>query len=167
MVETNKREAQDCYKGGKGYQPLTGYWVEQDIVLPSEFRNGNVWAGTEKLRVLKESLAPLPAGVSKVRVRSDSAGYQHDLMAFCADPNKERFGVIEFAIGVKVSEAFKTAVREVEESEWHRLYRKLIKLPGRVLDHARTLIVRLVGGHPSNETLFEARRTLVDLCESG
>jgi hypothetical protein len=43
----------------------------------------------------------------------------------------------------------------------------LIKLPGRVLDHARTLIVRLVGGHPSNGTLFEMRRKILSLCESG
>jgi hypothetical protein len=34
----------------------------------------------------------------------------------------------------------------------------LIKVPGRVLEHARSLIVRRVGGHPSNEILFEMRR---------
>ncbi len=48
-------------------------------------------------------------------------------MRFCADANKERFGVIEFGIGAKVSESFKRAVGEVEESEWRRLYRKTDK----------------------------------------
>jgi hypothetical protein len=43
----------------------------------------------------------------------------------------------------------------------------LITLPGRVLDHARTLRVRLIGGHPSNETLSEARRKVLSLSESG
>jgi len=43
----------------------------------------------------------------------------------------------------------------------------LINLPGRVLDHARSLIVRLTGGHPSNGILFEMRRRILKLCESG
>jgi hypothetical protein len=127
LVATNKREALYCYKGHKAYQPLQVYWWEQDLVVHSEFRDGNVWAGTDNLRVFQEALAFLPAGVSKVYLRSDTAGYQHDLMRFCANPNKERFGVIEFAIGAKVSESFKRAVSEVEESEWCRLYRKTKK----------------------------------------
>ena len=321
LVETNKREALYCYKGHKAYQPLNVYWAEQDLILHSEFRDGNVWAGTENLRVCREALDFLPSGVLKVYLRSDTAAYQHDVMRWCADPNKERFGVIEFAIGAKVSESFKQAVGEVEGSEWRPLYRKtdkglmdtgqeyaevcfvpeelarkkdgpvfrylairealeqpafpemdqqaclpfptmsfgsvkykvfgivtnrdipgdeliwwyrercgkseeahsvmkedlaggrlpsgyfgvnaawwhimvlalnlnsamkrlvlgetwagkrlkairfrLIKLPGRVLDHARSLIVRLTGGHPSNDTLFEMRRRILSFCESG
>ncbi len=127
VVETNKREALYCYKGHKAYQPLQVYWAEQDLIVHSEFRDGNVWAGTENLRVFQEALAFLPAGVSKVYLRSDTAAYQHDLMRFCDDPKKLRFGVIEFAIGAKVSESFKRAVGEVEESEWRRLYRKTEK----------------------------------------
>lgn len=127
VVETNKREALYCYKGHKAYQPLNVYWAEQGLIVHSEFRDGNVWAGTDNLRVFQEALAFLPMGVSKVYLRSDTAGYQHDLMRFCADANKERFGVIEFAIGAKVSESFKQAVGEVEECEWKRLYRKTKK----------------------------------------
>lgn len=43
----------------------------------------------------------------------------------------------------------------------------LIKVPGRVLNHARNLIVRLVGGHASNEIFFEERRRMMHLCDSG
>ncbi len=127
VVATNKREALYCYKGGRAYQPLNVYWAEQDLILHSEFRDGNVWAGTDNLRVFTEALALLPAGVRKVSLRSDTAGYQHDLMKFCANPDKLRFGVIEFAIGAKVSESFKRSVLEVEETEWRRLYRKTEK----------------------------------------
>jgi len=127
LVETNKREALYCYKGYKAYQPLQVYWAEQGLILHSEFRDGNVWAGTDNARVLQEGMAQLPAGVVKVYVRSDTAAYQHEVMKFCADPNKERFGVVEFAIGAKVTESFKRAVGEVEESEWRRLYRKTEK----------------------------------------
>ncbi|MDQ7783714.1 MAG: IS1380 family transposase [Desulfomonilaceae bacterium] len=124
VVETNKREALYCYKGHKAYQPLQVYWAEQDLILHSEFRDGNVWAGTDNVRVLSEGLGMLPGGVSKVYLRTDTAGYQHDLMEFCADPHKPRFGVIDFCIGAKVTESFKQAVSEVEEPEWSRLWRK-------------------------------------------
>jgi len=127
LVETNKREALYCYKGYKAYQPLQVYWAEQGLILHSEFRDGNVWAGMENLRVFQEALAFLPAGVSKIYLRSDTAGYQHDLMRFCSETNKGRLGVIEFAIGAKVSGSFKRAVLEVEESDWRRLYRKTDK----------------------------------------
>ena len=43
----------------------------------------------------------------------------------------------------------------------------LIRLPGRVLTHSRSLIVRLAGEHPSNDTLFEMRRKILSLCDSG
>ena len=43
----------------------------------------------------------------------------------------------------------------------------LINVPGRVLRHARRLVVRLVGGHASNRILLQARRRMVILWESG
>ncbi len=39
--------------------------------------------------------------------------------------------------------------------------------PGRVLDHSRSVIVRLVGEHPSNEILLDVRRRMLALCRSG
>jgi hypothetical protein len=127
LIATNKKEALYCYKGNKAYQPLQVYWAEQDLVLHSEFRDGNVWAGTDNLRVLQEALGVLPEGVSKACLRTDSAGYQHDVMSYCAQGKNERFGIIDFAISVKVTASFKQAVREVDESEWRKLYRKTKK----------------------------------------
>ena len=43
----------------------------------------------------------------------------------------------------------------------------LINLPGLVHERGRQLLVRLVGGHPSNDILFEARRRMLCLCGSG
>jgi len=43
----------------------------------------------------------------------------------------------------------------------------LISLPGRVLERGRQLFVRLVGGHQSNEILFDARRRMACLYDSG
>ena len=139
LIGTHKRQARYCYKKCKAYQPLTSYWHEVDLVVHSEFRDGNglprtgygVPAGYEQLRVLKESLECLPSGVSKslprtrygVMMRSDSAGYQKELLKYCADGRDERFGVIEFCVGVDVMPEFRAAVSEVEEEGWHDLYR--------------------------------------------
>ena len=57
LIETHKRDALPCYKGFKAYQPLNCWWAEQGVMLYSEFRDGNVPAGHEQLRVLQEACA--------------------------------------------------------------------------------------------------------------
>jgi hypothetical protein len=125
LVETYKQIALFCYQGYKAYQPLTIRWAEQDLVVVSEFRDGNVPASYGNLRQLQQALAALPAGVLKVYFRSDTAAYQRDLLSYCAEGKNERFGVIEFAIGVDVTPEFKHSVAEVEEGEWHQLEREV------------------------------------------
>ncbi len=110
LVETNKKETSYCYKKVKTYQPLNVYWAEQEIIVHSEFRDGNVPAGYEQLRILKEALEYLTVSVEMVRLRSDTAGYQHNLMAYCEMGKNKRFGKIEFAIGANVTTDFKKAV---------------------------------------------------------
>jgi hypothetical protein len=123
LVETNKREALWSYKGFRAYQPLSVYWVEQDLVVHSEFRDGNVPAAYEKRRVFEEALDRLPEGVEKVYLRADTAGYQKDLLRYCAEGKNGRFGVIEFSIGVDVTEEFKKAVSEIDDEDWQPLRR--------------------------------------------
>jgi hypothetical protein len=65
----------------------------------------------------------LPAGVEKAAMRSDSAGYQQELLEYCAEGKHERFGVIEFAVSADVTEAFRVAVREVKDEGWKPLHR--------------------------------------------
>lgn len=125
LVESEKREALYSYKGYKAYQPLSTYWAEQELIVHWEFRDGNVPAGYQQLRVLKESLGCVPAGVDKVMMRSDTAGYQQELLRYCAEDKDERFGVIEFAVGVDVTPEFKKAVSDVPEEEWQPLEREV------------------------------------------
>lgn len=120
LVETNKKEALYCYKHYKAYQPLNIYWAEQELMLYSEFRDGNVPASYENLRVLKEALNFLPNEIEKVYLRSDTAGYQKEILQYCAAGENNRFGVIEFAIGTDVTKAFKEAAGE-KETEWRPL----------------------------------------------
>lgn len=120
--ETYKEDALYSYKGGKAYQGFNVYWNEHDMVLHTEFRDGNVEPGYEQFRILKESLSQLPVGVEKVYVRSDSAGYQHDLMRYCYNGENERFGRIGFAIGCDITAAFREAILMDKDIEWHPIY---------------------------------------------
>ncbi len=124
LVETRKQEALHGYKEYRAYQPLTTYWSDAELIVHSEFRDGNVPAGHQQLRVLTEALGDLPAGVDKAMVRSDTAGYQQELLRYCAEGVDERCGVIEFAVGVDVTLEFRRAVAQVAEQEWRPLYRK-------------------------------------------
>jgi Transposase DDE domain group 1 len=123
LIATHKRDALHCYKGFKAYQPLNCWWAEGGVMLYSEFRDGNVPAGHEQLRVLKDALRYLPAGVKTVALRSDSAGYQQDLLLYCGEGQDPRFGVIEFAVAADVTEAFRAAVLATADSEWKPLIR--------------------------------------------
>ena len=124
LVETQKKEALWSYEGYKAYQPFNVWWAEQGVVLHTEFRDGNVPAGYEQLRVFQEALDMLPEGVTKVYLRSDTAGYEHNLLRYCEKGEHPRFGRIEFAIGVDVTREFKKAVAEVEESEWKPFWKE-------------------------------------------
>ena len=123
LIETHKRAALYCYKHFKAYQPLNSWWAEQGLIVHSEFRDGNVPAGHEQLRVLEVAARLLPAGVTKLYVRSDTAGYQQDLLKYCAEGKNERFGVIGFAIGADVTAEFRQAVSELPDSAWRPLDR--------------------------------------------
>lgn len=125
ITETLKDNALYSYKGEKAYQPVNTYWYERGVILHSEFRDGNVPAGYEQLRVLKEALSYLPSGIKKARLRSDTAGYQHDLLQYCDKDDNKRFGRIEFTIGCDVTQEFRKAVAEVPEKDWTPFYREV------------------------------------------
>jgi hypothetical protein len=125
LVATHKASAQFSYKGFKAYQPLNVWWAEQGLILHTEFRDGNVPAGFEILRVVQEALDLLPEGVKKVRVRSDTAAYQHEFLQWMADEAQHpKWGVIDFAVGCDVTPSFKKAVAEVGESDWKWIYQE-------------------------------------------
>ena len=62
LMETSESEALYCYKGFKSYQPMHTWWSEEELVVHSEFRDGNVPAGYDQLRVFKKAIwSPLNA----------------------------------------------------------------------------------------------------------
>jgi hypothetical protein len=154
VIETQKTSALYSYQGPTAYQPLQVFWAEQEILLHSEFRDGNVPAGHEILRVLKESLKFLPAEVGKVSFRSDTAAYQWDVLKFCARGTKTGVGVIEFVVGVDVTKEFKKAVDQDLGSAWTPLLKdgkptgqewaEVVYVPAKLAEMGKDVVVRFV-----------------------
>ncbi len=123
LAQTYKKTALFSYKGYRAYQPFNVRWSEKNMLLYTEFRDGNVPAGHEQLRVLKESLNHLPESVEEVYVRSDSAGYQHELMKYCDMGNHPRFGRIRFAISSDITQEFKKSILLDKDIQWHPIFK--------------------------------------------
>lgn len=124
VLETEKSDALCCYKGYRAYQPFNTWWAEQGLVVHTEFRDGNVPAGFEQKRVLEEAIECLPKGVKKVRMRSDTAGYQHELLRYCDREDNKWCARIEFTVGCDVSPEFKKAVLEIADEDWTALMKR-------------------------------------------
>jgi hypothetical protein len=118
FIETTRPETCFNYKGERSYEAFNTYCPEYDLMVGTRYSDGNVTPGFEQLGELKRILSLLPEGIKKVKLRSDSAGYQTELMKYCARGDSERFGVIDFAISCPVYGEFKTAAKEIKESEW-------------------------------------------------
>lgn len=122
LAETNIQSALFSYKKTRAYQPLNVFWAEQQVVLHSEFRDGNVPAGFQLRRVVEESLPYLPAGVQTLYLRSDSAAYDTDVLFWCERPKAHpQYGRILFTISADVTQEFRKAVATV--TEWIPEYR--------------------------------------------
>jgi hypothetical protein len=115
LIETHKRDALYSYKGFAAYQPLNVWWAEQRVMLYTEFRDGNVPADYPLKPVMERTLSCLPKTDKPVFFRSDTAGYQIDLLKFCDDSK------IQFAVGCPISKEFRKAVRELPNYAWRKL----------------------------------------------
>jgi hypothetical protein len=108
----------------KANEAFNTFCPEYDLMVGTRYSDGNVPAGYRQLDELQRILSYVPEGVEKVSLRSDSAGYQIELMKYCASGTNERFGVIDFGISCDVCDEFKKAVIRVPEKEWRPLRKK-------------------------------------------
>lgn len=115
IIESHKREAQPTYKGFTGYQPLCGVWAELGMVLADEFRDGNVRAAQGLRRFYQRLRRRLPEQVERVRLRSDSAAYEHELIGQLVEDG------VEFAISADMTEQLRAACQALAEEEWQPL----------------------------------------------
>ena len=116
LVETSKANALCCYDGRKAFQPIEVEWAETGLVLAEEFRQGNVLAGMDMNRVVDEAFAILPAGGWKVKVRSDSAAYQQEVL----DHWHSR--TWQFAVSADMSVPLRRAIEALPQDAWQKWY---------------------------------------------
>jgi hypothetical protein len=125
VIESHKEQSRMTYLGERGYQPVINYWVEQDLILSDEFRDGNVPAGMDCLSSFLRATRALPQSVQTIYFRSDSAAYQHQLLDAMRD-GIELSGKqipVYFGISADVSEALRGKITALSESVWKPLRR--------------------------------------------
>jgi len=120
IQESHKREALPHYQGGRGYQPAAIYWVEQDLVVADEYRDGNVPAGMETLPLIQRGFASLPSTVREYYFRADSACYNERTLKWLADPQRPGGppGPIGFTISADMTEPLHAVCAAVREPAW-------------------------------------------------
>ncbi len=114
IVESSKQEAMPTYTGERGYQPLLVTWAETGLVLADEFRDGNVPASAKIKEGVDTAAAALPARADgwAIRVRSDSAGYEHANLDHWAGRGWT------FAVSADMSPQLRAAVVALPEAAW-------------------------------------------------
>ncbi len=112
LIETNKANAKRCYDGYKAYQPMEVSWAETMLVVGDEFRDGNVPASKDIIRVVDEAYEMLPPGKWEVKVRSDSAAYEQDVLDHW---NGNKWG---FAVSADMSPQLRQEVERLPADAW-------------------------------------------------
>ncbi len=116
LVETSKANAFYSYNGKKAFQPIEVEWAETGLVLAEEFRQGNVLAGTDMKRIVDQAFDVLPPGEWQVRVRSDSAAYQQDVLDHW---HRRQW---QFAVSADMSIHLRQAIEALSAEDWHIWY---------------------------------------------
>ncbi len=120
LQESHKREALPHYQGGRGYQPAAVVWVEQDLVVADEYRDGNVGAGMATLPLIQRAFASLPSTVTTFYFRADTACYDERTLKWLADPARPGGpgGPIGFTIGADMTQDLHAVCAAVPEVRW-------------------------------------------------
>lgn len=112
VIHSSKRSAKRAYDGERGYQPVLVLWAEQDVIVADEFRDGNVPAGMGNLRVIQKAVSALPGKFDEIRLRGDSALYEHDAMTWMDEHR------VRYAISVRMSQQIKDCIEALPEDHW-------------------------------------------------
>jgi len=112
IQESHKREAKAHYEGGRGYQPVAALWAEADLVLADEFRDGNVPAGKDTVRLTERAFAALPAAVTERRFRGDSAFYNEAELKWLVSQS------IEFTVSADMGKELRALCQKVPQEAW-------------------------------------------------
>ena len=112
LVETAKANAKYCYEGYRALQPMEVEWAETGLVLADELREGNVPPGRGIKEIVDEAYNVLPPGPWRVKIRSDSAGYQQDVLDHWQGREWQ------FAVSADMSQGLKQEIEALPQEAW-------------------------------------------------
>ena len=115
IIEAHKRDAVVAYEGTRGYQPLVAVWVEEDLIVADEFRDGNVPGGKDPLTSVRRAFEALPDWVAKRYFRGDSADYYEPLLKYLVQEQ------ITFSISADMSPELRAVCVAVPTEHWVEL----------------------------------------------
>jgi len=115
VIEAHKRDARVAYEGTRGYQPLVAVWVEEDLIVGDEFRDGNVPGNKDPLSSVKRAFEALPPRVIHRYFRGDSAAYSIVLLKYLVEQQ------IVFTISADMSPELRAACEKVSPQDWQLL----------------------------------------------
>ena len=110
FLESEKSDVKMNYEGLRGYNPVAVTCAELMMPMAGIFRSGNASPMAHLSGLLKRVIAELP-GI-KIRVRSDSAGYQAKVVRVL-----NAVGV-DFTITARKDDAVVTTIREIPAKRW-------------------------------------------------
>jgi len=117
-IEADKYNAVYTYKGHKGYMPLLGFIAELDLCVGQEFRAGNI-SPQERNYEFTEGIVSWVKTLGKEIgfFRSDSAGYQAELMNYLDGENTR------YTITADQDVAVKGLIRRIPAGAWQKVKR--------------------------------------------
>ena len=126
VIESWKREAKATYEGGSGYQPMVALWAELNVVVAEEFRDGNVPALKDPLRVAQRGFAVLPGTIRERYFRGDSACDEEELLSWLRDEKRANGpeGFIGFAVSARVNPVLREETRSRSRGKVAALQRR-------------------------------------------
>jgi len=157
IIESHKKSALSHYDKGRGYQPMVALWSEADLVLASEFRDGNVPAKQSPLSCAKMAFQALPSGIEERYFRGDSACHENELIAWLNDPARslEPGARIGFCVSAVMESSLVKALHGVQETAWktygteadgtQRQWAEVAFVPGQNYEHKESVPLRYVG----------------------
>ncbi len=112
LVETAKANAKYCYEGYRAFEPMEVEWAETGLVLADELREGSVPPGRGIKEIVDEAYNMLPPGPWRVKVRSDSAGYQQDVLDHWQGREWQ------FDVSADMSQGLKQEIEALPQEAW-------------------------------------------------
>jgi hypothetical protein len=110
LIESDKGDAVYTYKGFRGYNPLLGGSTELGLIVGSRFQPGNSSPQSNLASFIDQCCKSLPGRFTTVR--SDSAGYNREVVNYCLDNQ------LFFSITADHDTAVMNMIHSLPESEW-------------------------------------------------